>query len=378
MELNTLSPPVCFLFFTVVDIFANNIFMSKDGVNYFLQPPPCDRRRRVTSSATSNSASSSHASRVTSSASSATSVARSRSPHDDDVCGHCRSDRVASSIMVANCDACQRCVYIFYENFSSEEKVCSTCGFPLRLACHYCLKAYPPPPDRTVSDLRTQIAPSVVAIGKFLDLDQMCSLIACSSHFASHDDLVCKKTERRLIKLSTYKGSMLALPLLHLPSLRSLRLERLEWEMPDAVAMLVGQDLRQLQILHLGPSDHGFVVSSDVWLLKLMEILISHATALVSLCLPGLKLSQCAFTNFGMMLAKLPQIEQVGLTFLFMPESDWSLFISCLQGKPYLFIIGWWPVKVGAKLTAKFPRGPFTPTLLNGHYMSPRDLESLG
>ena len=139
MELNTLSPPVCFLSFTVVDIFANNIFMStgcvndfenqylpaewfvdegarylfscrhgvpfpcylcehgfesktallehyrevhcapmpariKAGlplerldeeywkrVNYFLQPPPCDRRRRVTSSATSNSASSSRA-----------------------------------------------------------------------------------------------------------------------------------------------------------------------------------------------------------------------------------------------------------------------------------------------------------------------------
>ena len=96
-----------------------------------------------------------------------------------------------------------------------------------------------------------------IAVGKFLDLEQMCSFIACSSHFASHDDLVCKKTERRLIKLSTYKGSVNAFPLLHLPSLQSLRLERLETKMPEAVAMLVGQDLRQLQILHLGPSDHG-------------------------------------------------------------------------------------------------------------------------
>ena len=90
--------------------------------------------------------------------------------------------------------------------------------------------------------------PVWIAVGKFLDLEQMCSLIACSSHFASHDDLVCKKTERRLIKLSTYKGSVNALPLLHLPSLQSLRLERLETKMPEAVAMLVGQDLSLIHI----------------------------------------------------------------------------------------------------------------------------------
>ena len=222
------------------------------------------------------------------------------------------------------------------------------------------------------------------AVGCFLDLEQMCSLIACSSHFASHDDLVCKKTERRLIKLSTYKGSVNALPLLHLPSLQSLRLERLETKMPVAVAMLVGQDLRQLQILHLGPSDHGLdgvdvvFFCSDVWILQLMETLISNATALVSLHLPGLKLSPCAFTTCGMMLAKLPQIAQVGLPFLIMPESYWSRFISSLQGKPYLVIIGWWSNYQETKLKAQFPPGPFTPILSNARCMSPRTLQSMG
>ena len=221
--------------------------------------------------------------------------------------------------------------------------------------------------------------PVWIAVGKFLDLEQMWSLIACSSHFASHDDLVYTKTDRRLIKLNTYKGCPNALPSLHLPSLQVLRLEVHEFQIPYAIARLVGEDLRHLRILRLGTLDYVEILGCcDVWVLKMMETLIHYATALVSLHLPGLKLSSCAFTNFGMMLAKLPQIEQVGLTFLFMPESDWSLFISCLQGKPYLFIIGWWPVKVDAKLMAKFPRGPFTPTLLNGHYMSPRDLESLG
>ena len=220
--------------------------------------------------------------------------------------------------------------------------------------------------------------PVWIAVGKFLDLEQMCSLIACSSHFASHDDLVCKKTERRLIKLSTYKGSVNALPLLHLPNLQSLRLERLETKMPEAVAMLVGQDLRQLQILHLGPYDHGFVFCSDVWILKLMEILISNATALVSLHLPGLKLSPCAFTTCGMMLAKLPQIAQVGLPFLIMPESYWSRFISSLQIKPYLVIIGSWSNYQETKLKAQFPPGPFTPILSNARCMSPRTLQSMG
>jgi hypothetical protein len=211
-----------------------------------------------------------------------------------------------------------------------------------------------------------------IAVGKFLDLEQMCSLIACSSHFASHDDLVCKKTAK------------IALPLLHLPSLQSLRLERLETKMPEAVAMLVGQDLRQLQILHLGPSDHGvdgvdfeLGFCSDVWILQLMETLISNATALVSLHLPGLKFSPCAFTTCGMMLAKLPHIAQIGLPFLVMPDSDWSRFISSLQGKPYLVIIGWWSNYQETKLKAQFPREPFTPILFNARCMSPRTLRSM-
>ena len=55
----------------------------------------------------------------------------------------------------------------------------------------------------------------------------------------------------------------------------------------------------------------------------------------------------------------------VGFPFLVLPESDWSLFISSLQGKSNLAIIGWWSDNVEAKLKAKFSREPFTPILYN-------------
>ena len=139
MELNTLSPPVCFLFFTVVDIFANNISMSTVCVDTLFGQHMHGREIGIGDFLSEfihwEGEPSPHASSVPSSTSSATSMPRSRSPHNDDVCHPCRSDRVAMSIMVTDCHACKQCDYFFSKTFQA------TKSFVALVLFHFVLRA---------------------------------------------------------------------------------------------------------------------------------------------------------------------------------------------------------------------------------------------